>query len=921
MADLTKWLEAGERMGLSGAELQAFVYEREKQFFEREERALRREKDQYEMKLKLQEQEALLKREADEREMLILKFKLEAEGQHKDTKMKAPRPKLAPFHEENDDIDAFLERFERYAKVQEWPEDTWSTTLSPLLTGKALDIYTGLPSELANEYPSLKTALLKRYQMTENGFRTKFRESKPGRLEPVSQFIARLTRYFKRWVQLAGVEHDTELLKDLLIREQFIESCTPEMALFLKERNPKSVEEATRIAEQYVEAHASGTRDKYRFINTTWRGPASNTTQGTAQHPEIRDSPRSRACYACGRDGHLARDCNEQPNNAVSMYNRRQGPRVTEWKERPSNEQQRAATASTKPPGSTAAFCQTLSQVNPVSDGYVSTQAIKVLRDTGCSTAVVKSDLVRPEQMTGKESLCVLIDGTIRNFPIASIFVDTPFFVGTIDAMCVNDPIYELIIGNLPGASTTPNGNWKDREPNTEAAAVTTRAQTQRDKQPIKPLKTPTEKVEAVNHEELKKAQHDDPELQSLFVKAREKAVLTTKGQNKYRMAIEDDLLYRVYEQPNGSSNDEVKQIVVPCRFRQQIITLAHESIVGGHLGSKKTLDRITSSFHWPGVSRDVTKFCASCDICQKTVPRGSVTKVPLGRMPVMEEPFQRVAVDLIGPISPVSDKGNRYILTVVDYATRYPEAVALPKIETERVAEALLEVFCRVGFPKEILSDRGTQFTSSLMGEVCRLVSVKQLFTTPYNPKCNGLCDRINGVIKNMLKKTCQERPRDWDRYLPAVLFAYREVPQASTGFSPFELLYGRVVRGPMQILKELWTGHDNTEVKNSYQYVIDLKNRLQETCRIARENLLEAQGRYKHHYDKKARPRKFKAGDMVIVLLPTDHNKLLLQWKGPYEVMEVLNDVDYKIRMGNKVKTFHANLLKVHIRVLGFF
>ena len=130
--------------------------------------------------------------------------------------------------------------------------------------------------------------------------------------------------------------------------------------------------------------------------------------------------------------------------------------------------------------------------------------------------------------------------------------------------------------------------------------------------------------------------------------------------------------------------------------------------------------------------------------------------------MPLMEEPFKRVAVDLVGPVSPVSEKGNRYILTVVDFAISYPEAVALPKIETECVAEVLLEVFSRVGFPKEMLSDRGTQFTSDMMKEVSRLVSTKQLFTTPYNPRCNGLCEKINGVLKSMLKKMCQERPKD---------------------------------------------------------------------------------------------------------------------------------------------------------------
>ena len=90
-------------------------------------------------------------------------------------------------------------------------------------------------------------------------------------------------------------------------------------------------------------------------------------------------------------------------------------------------------------------------------------------------------------------------------------------------------------------------------------------------------------------------------------------------------------------------------------------------------------------------------------------------------------------------------------------------------------------------------------------MKEVSRLLSMKQLVTTPYHPMCNGLVERFNGTMKQMLKRMCADRPKDWDRYLPALLFAYREVPQESLGFSPFELLYGRTVRGPMSILKEV--------------------------------------------------------------------------------------------------------------------
>ncbi len=356
----------------------------------------------------------------------------------------------------------------------------------------------------------------------------------------------------------------------------------------------------------------------------------------------------------------------------------------------------------------------------------------------------------------------------------------------------------------------------------------------------------------------------------------------TTRGNHQYRFEVKDGILYRVYTKPRGGTVEAVQQIVTPTKYRRHVMRLAHESIVGGHLGIHKTVDRITSSFHWIGVVSDVTRFCRSCDVCQRTIPKGRVSKVPLGEMPIIDEPFQRVAVDLIGPIYPTSERGHRYILTIVDYGTRYPEAVPLKKIETENVAEALFETFCRVGFPKEVLSDRGSQFVSGLMAEVCRLVSVKQLFTTPYNPKCNGLCERINGVLKGMLKKMCEEKPKDWDRYLPAVLFAYREVPQASTGFSPFELLYGRTVRGPMQILKELMTGSDTPETTNTYQYVLDLRNRLERTCELVRENLQTSQETYKHHYDKGTRDRRLVVGQKVLVLLPTDHNKLFAALEG---------------------------------------
>lgn len=171
------------------------------------------------------------------------------------------------------------------------------------------------------------------------------------------------------------------------------------------------------------------------------------------------------------------------------------------------------------------------------------------------------------------------------------------------------------------------------------------------------------------------------------------------------------------------------------------------------------------------------------------------------------------------------------YVLTMVDYATHYPEAVALKNIDAETVAEAMITMFSRVGIPEEVLSDQGSQFLSGVMQQVSRLLSMTQLVTLVYHPMCNGHVEKLNSTLKAMLKRMCSERPKDWDHYLPALLFAYRELPYESLGFAPFELLYGHTVCGLMAILKEVWTKQvTELEVKLTYQYVLKLQEQLQD-------------------------------------------------------------------------------------------
>ena len=385
------------------------------------------------------------------------------------------------------------------------------------------------------------------------------------------------------------------------------------------------------------------------------------------------------------------------------------------------------------------------------------------------------------------------------------------------------------------------------------------------------------------------------------------------RGQAEPSFEVKGGVLYRVFKHPYVNAGKLLKQVMVPVQLKSRIMELAHGSIMGGHMGIKKTTEKIQSAFYWPSIQGDVTRYCKSCDVCQKTVNKGSVPKVPLEKKPLIDKSFKRVAIDLVGPIGPTSEDGHRYILTLVDFATRYPEAVPLKNIDTETAAEALVDIFSRLGVPEEILSDLGMQFVYECMKEVTRLLSIKQLTTTPYHPMCNGLTEKFNVTIKSMLKRLCSEQPRQWHRYINPLLFAYREVPRESTGFSPFELLCGRAVRGPMFILKELWTKEvEEPEVKNSYQYVFELREKLEDTLKLAHTELQKAQNKGKQYYDRKTKIRKFVPGEKVLVLLPTDHNKLLMEWKGPFEVSAVVGLNDYKVKTKGKERVYHANLLK---------
>ena len=567
-----------------------------------------------------------------------------------------------------------------------------------------------------------------------------------------------------------------------------------------------------------------------------------------------------------------------------------------------------------------------------MADGVIQGQPARVMRDTGATGCVVDSRYVSESDLTGRYLIVKMLNCDEERCKEANVYCQSPYFTGVVTAAVMDNPLHDFILGNVPGATQFPAaeaqtqtedggndcetqagdaslpGSSEGATSSQRVAAVTTRAAARRGD--TRAVLGPTHDMgQLLNTTDIIGKQKTDISLTKVRELATSQHVRERKGV-KSMFIWQNNRLYRKVTYPSG---DVRTQFVVPLPYRSHVFHLGHSALIGGHMGIKKTLARMEPHVFWPGMAAEVTRMVRSCDICQKTTDKGRATIAPLEPLPIISQPFSRIAVDIVGPIVPSANDKSRYILTIVDFATRWPEAVPLRDIEASTVAEAMFEVMCRVGIPREVLSDRGSQFTSGMMQDTWKLLSVKGLCTTAYHPQCNGLCENFNGTLKRMLKRMAAEQPREWPRYLAPLLFAYRETPQSSTGFSPFELVHGRPARGPLQVLREVWDDdQEEPKITSTYQYVLDLGDRLQATCELAKEELMKSKLTQKKYYDRRAQLRVLQEGDQCLLLLPTSSNKLLAQWKGPYKVIKRTSDVNYMIKVGREQKKFHINMLK---------
>ncbi|XP_060776904.1 uncharacterized protein LOC132886358 [Neoarius graeffei] len=202
----------------------------------------------------------------------------------------------------------------------------------------------------------------------------------------------------------------------------------------------------------------------------------------------------------------------------------------------------------------------------------------------------------------------------------------------------------------------------------------------------------------------------------------------------------------------------------------------------------------------------------------------------------------------------------------------------------------------------------------SCTLHELYKLLGIKSIPTSVYHLQIDGLVEQFNQTLKDMICKFVHRDAKNWDRWLDPLLLAVREVPQASTGFSPFELLYGHKLLGVLDIFKENWE-EEPSQSKNEIQYVLDLRAKLHALSHITQENLLQAQEHQAHLYNRGAWLRELAPGDKVLIFLATSSSKLLAKWQGPFELTWQIVEVDYEVKPPDRADTcqiYHLNLLK---------
>ncbi|XP_037776259.1 uncharacterized protein LOC119573219 [Penaeus monodon] len=739
----------------------------------------REEERERERQFQREREERQLEREENQRrhELQMMEMKVKSQGNFDFEISKCI--KLTPVFAE-DNPEGFFREFETIAKHFNWPEEHWVWLIKPKLSGKALKVCENLNDN--TDYEEVKCAILAAYSITTEGYRQAFRNMNKSSSQTYVEFASEKLRAFRRWIKSASVNNFDQLC-NLVVLEEFKRKVPYSVMIHLTDKEEKDLHEAAKAADVFSLVHRSipGEKRKANIVKSSVGFKYMENNSSGQYRPNTQIS--TLYCKFCKKEGHLIKNC---PHPKCKVAKEAKDYNFTK-------------------PVATTNFTNKLFQEDPFkafrSRGHVFSNSggnrypIDIVRDTACAQSLVlKSALPDIEScLTGEKVWLEFIEGCAPK-QLAEIHLDCdmvkgPVTVGVVDKIPIpnasflmgNDLAGDLIIPELrvtdtpllynnttelemeqpylfPGCAVTRS---KAKNNGDESLASFKPNLVNHDNQPITKKITDNLISNMMTPEKLIEAQKCDESLIRCHNEACDGTVV--KSPSFY---YKDNVLMRFYRPPNLSVNDswsEKHQIVLPQSIRKSVMEIAHEGF-GGHLGIRKTCQKILNDFFWPGLKQDVTKHINSCHVCQVAgKPNQTIPPYPLQPIQVPCEPFQKIIIDCVGPL-PKTTKGNQYILTVMCPTTRYPEAFPLKNISAKSICKNLVHMFTTFGIPQEVQSDRGSNFTSELFSKVLQELGIKQTLSTAYHPESQGALERWHQTLKSMLRKFCLENQKCWD-------------------------------------------------------------------------------------------------------------------------------------------------------------
>ena len=401
----------------------------------------------------------------------------------------------------------------------------------------------------------------------------------------------------------------------------------------------------------------------------------------------------------------------------------------------------------------------------------------------------------------------------------------------------------------------------------------------------------------------VREQQHRDSEVVAIVGDLK----LCSNTRQNYELI--DGLLYLKPLKEGGSA-----RLFVPKSLRENVLKLVHSHKLSGHPGIAKTIRHLSRSFFWPKSSTDVKNFVLNCPTCQ--LHKGNRNKpAPLEIYPSQLLPFHTVSMDILGPL-PATDDGFKFVLVFVDFLSRYTEIVPIKDRTAVSVAEALRHrVITRHSCPRVLISDNAKEFVSEIFKQICAFYDINKCEIVAHKPSSNGLVERTNKKIIEILRTLIKPTTSDWHLILDDIQLTLNNSINDSVGEAPHYLLYGYDYRMPYALTE------DTTPPRNTYNYEDYISYRTRRSFDIVkktREELLKSSNLRKVRYDKDTVNPAIKLGQKVYVVKPFKDGPLFKaspKFEGPYRVVEILKFNKFNLRHihTGKERIVHWNNLKL--------